>query len=96
MLINSLTTSELYRDAYSNDELTSVMNLVSVELLGHGLTPAYKVQNWAYWDMAIMNLQVLKNSGVEKAPVLGASQGFGLLLRLRPVEVRLYLHLNMY
>jgi len=83
VLINAFTTSsELYRDAYTNDELTSVMNLVAIELLGHGQTRAHKAQNWTYWDTAIMNLQVLEKLGVEKAFVLGTSQGGWITVRM--------------
>jgi pimeloyl-ACP methyl ester carboxylesterase len=57
ILVNSFTTSsELYADAFKNPELTDVMNLVAIELLGHGQTRA-KTENWTYWDTAIMNLQ---------------------------------------
>jgi pimeloyl-ACP methyl ester carboxylesterase len=93
VLINSFTTSsELYRDAFVNKELTSVMNLISIELLGHGQTRAHKAQHWTYWDTAIMNLQVLEKLGIEKAFVLGTSQGGWVTVRmalLAPDNVRL-------
>jgi pimeloyl-ACP methyl ester carboxylesterase len=82
ILINSFTTSsELYRDAYKNEALTSVMNLVAIELLGHGQTRA-KAENWTYWDTAIMNLQVMEKLGVKKAFVLGTSQGGWVTVRM--------------
>jgi pimeloyl-ACP methyl ester carboxylesterase len=82
VLINSFTTSsELYRDAFHNENLTSVMNLLAIELLGHGQTRA-KVENWTYWDTAIMSLQVMEKLGVEKAFVLGTSQGGWLTVRM--------------
>jgi pimeloyl-ACP methyl ester carboxylesterase len=82
ILINSFTTSsELYRDAFTNKELTSVMNLVAIELLGHGQTRA-KAENWTYWDTAMMNLQVMEGLGVERAFVLGTSQGGWVTVRM--------------
>lgn len=82
ILINSFTTSsELYRDAYTNETLTSVMNLVAIELLGHGQTRA-KTENWTYWDTAMMNLQVMEKLGVKKAFVLGTSQGGWVTVRM--------------
>jgi pimeloyl-ACP methyl ester carboxylesterase len=82
VLINSFTTSsELYRDAFHNESLISVMNLLAIEPLGHGQTRA-KVENWTYWDTAIMNLQVMEKLGVEKAFVLGTSQGGWLTVRM--------------
>ena len=39
ILVNSFTTSsELYRGQFANKELTDKMNLVAIELLGHGQT----------------------------------------------------------
>jgi pimeloyl-ACP methyl ester carboxylesterase len=82
ILINSFTTSsELYRDAFHNEDLTSVMNLLAIELLGHGQTRA-KVENWTYWDTAIMNLQVMEKLGIDMAFVLGTSQGGWVTVRM--------------
>jgi pimeloyl-ACP methyl ester carboxylesterase len=83
ILVNSFTTSsELYRDALSNLILTDVMNLVAIELLGHGQTRAHKAAHWTYWDTAIMNLQVMEALGIEKAFVLGTSQGGWITVRM--------------
>jgi len=83
ILVNSFTTSsELYRDAFTNKDLTSVMNLVAIELLGHGQTRAHKAQHWTYWDTAIMNLQAMEKLGIEKAFVLGTSQGGWITVRM--------------
>lgn len=39
VLVNSFTTSsELYKGQYSNKDLTDKMNLLAIELLGHGKT----------------------------------------------------------
>ncbi|KAF2027075.1 alpha/beta-hydrolase [Setomelanomma holmii] len=84
LLVNSFTTSsELYRAAYTNTALTSVMNLISIELLGHGQTRVKDEKtHWTYWDTAIMNLQVLEKLGVQKFFVLGTSQGGWITVRM--------------
>lgn len=91
VLVNSFTTSsELYRSQYKNKELTDAMNLLSIELLGHGQTRS-KSENFTYWDTAIMNLQVMEALGVKKAFVLGTSQGGWITARmalLAPEKVR--------
>lgn len=82
VLVNSFTTSaELYRDALSNQSLTSKMNLLAIELLGHGQTRT-KTEHWTYWDTAIMNLQVMEKLGIEKAFALGTSQGGWVVVRM--------------
>ena len=82
VLVNSFTTSaELYRGQYENEKLTSAMNLLAIELLGHGQTRT-KYQNFTYWDTAIMNLQVMQALGVKKAFILGTSQGGWITARM--------------
>ncbi|KAL8703087.1 MAG: hypothetical protein Q9201_003724 [Fulgogasparrea decipioides] len=67
VLVNSFTTSsELYRSQYENEELAAAMNLLALELLGHGRTRT-KSENFTFWDTAIMNLQVMEALGVKKA-----------------------------
>lgn len=82
VLVNSFTTSsELYRGQYQNKTLTDAMNLISIELLGHGQTRT-KSETFTYWDTAIMNLQVLDALGIKKAFVLGTSQGGWITVRM--------------
>lgn len=82
VLVNSfVTTCDLYRPQYENNELTSAMNLLAIELLGHGQTRT-KTENFTYWDTAIMNLQVMEALGVPKAFVLGTSQGGWVTVRM--------------
>ena len=82
VLVNSFTTSsDLYRDQYENNELTSAMNLLAIELLGHGKTRC-NTEHFTYWDTAIMNLQVMEALGVNKAFVLGTSQGGWITVRM--------------
>lgn len=83
VMVNSFTTSsELYREFFDNNGLTSKLNLLAIELLGHGQTRAHKTQNWTYWDTAIMNLQVLEKLSISKAFVLGTSQGGWICVRM--------------
>jgi len=82
VLVNSFTTSsELYRQQYANKELTGKMNLLAIELLGHGQTRT-KSENFTYWDTAIMNIQVLDALDIKKAFVLGTSQGGWITVRM--------------
>ncbi|KAL8838539.1 MAG: hypothetical protein Q9170_002119 [Blastenia crenularia] len=82
LLVNSFTTSsELYRGQFENEKLTSTMNLLAIELLGHGQTRT-KSEKFTYWDTAIMNLQVMEALGIEKAFVLGTSQGGWITVRM--------------
>lgn len=96
VMVNSfLTNSNLYGSQYANENLTNNMNLVAIELLGHGETKT-KNENWTYWDTAIMNLQVIealeKRGEIKgKVFVLGTSQGGWITARmalLAPERVR--------
>jgi pimeloyl-ACP methyl ester carboxylesterase len=76
VLINSFTTSaELYVPWFADSKLTSRINLLAIELLGHGATRAHKAEHWTFWDTSIMNLQVMDALKIEKAFILGTSQG---------------------
>ncbi|KAK4903246.1 hypothetical protein LTR27_000174 [Elasticomyces elasticus] len=86
VLVNSFTTSsELYQSQYANKELNDAMNLISIELLGHGQTRT-KSENFTYWDTAIMNIQVLDALDItgpgKKVFVLGTSQGGWITTRM--------------
>ncbi|TVY31949.1 hypothetical protein LSUB1_G008359 [Lachnellula subtilissima] len=82
VLVNSFTTSsELYKGQYANKALTDTMNLLAIELLGHGKTRT-KSENFTYWDTALMNLQVMEALGIKKAFVLGTSQGGWITVRM--------------
>ena len=90
VLVNSFTIdSDLYQKQYANSQLTDTMNLLAIELLGHGQTRTAR-ENWTYWDTAEMNLQVLDQLGIDKVFVLGTSQGGWITVRmalLRPEKV---------
>ena len=86
VLVNSFTTSsELYRKQYANRELNDKVNIIAIELLGHGQTRT-KSENFTYWDTAIMNLQALDALGLtgqgKKVFVLGTSQGGWICVRM--------------
>jgi pimeloyl-ACP methyl ester carboxylesterase len=98
VLVNSFTTSsDLYKSQFKNKQLTDGMNLLAIELLGHGQTRCER-ENWTYWDTAIMNLQVLEELEKQgklgkhgKVFVLGTSQGGWITVRmalLAPEKVR--------
>ncbi|KAI7466530.1 alpha/beta-hydrolase [Hortaea werneckii] len=79
VLVNSFnTSSELYKSQFANEKLTEKMNLIAIELLGHGQTRT-KAEHFTYWDTAIMNIQILEKLGMcgdgKKVFVLGTSQG---------------------
>jgi len=81
VLVNSFTTSsDLYKLQYQNKELTDNVNLLAIELLGHGATRG--PEQFTYWDTAVMNLQVLDALGIKKAFVLGTSQGGWICARM--------------
>lgn len=82
VLVNSFTTnSDLYSSQFANRALTNTMNLLAIELLGHGATRT-RSEHFTYWDTAIMNLQVLSALGIPKAFVLGTSQGGWITARM--------------
>ena len=82
VLVNSfVTTTDLYQPQFESEKLTSAVNLLAIELLGHGKTRSLH-ENWTYWDTALMNLQVMEALGVKKAFVLGTSQGGWITVRM--------------
>lgn len=87
VMVNSfLTNSNLYGSQYANKNLTDRMNLIAIELLGHGETRT-KSEHWTYWDTAIMNIQVLealqkRGEIAGKVFVLGTSQGGWITARM--------------
>jgi pimeloyl-ACP methyl ester carboxylesterase len=83
VMVNSFTTSsDLYGSQFANEDLNKAMNLIAIELLGHGKTRT-AVENWTYWDTAYMNLQVLDALGIAgKIFVLGTSQGGWITARM--------------
>jgi microsomal epoxide hydrolase len=82
VLINSMcTTVALYRDQFDSEKVTSLMNLLAIEPLGHGSTSS-SCEHFTYWDTAIMALQVMDALGIQKAFALGTSQGGWMVTRM--------------
>ncbi|KAF2154256.1 alpha/beta hydrolase fold family protein [Myriangium duriaei CBS 260.36] len=83
VLVHSfMTSSKLYATQFENTQLTDRMNLIAIELLGHGQTRT-KSPHFTYWDTASMNLQVLDALGIKgKLFVLGTSQGGWITVRM--------------
>lgn len=82
VLINSMcTTVSLYRAQFDDAALTSAVNLLAIEPLGHGATSC-PTEHFTYWDTAVMALQVLDALGIDKAFALGTSQGGWMVTRM--------------
>jgi len=82
VLINSMcTTVSLYKAQFESAELTSAVNLLAVEPLGHGATSC-PTEHFTYWDSAVMALQVMDKLGIDKAFALGTSQGGWVVARM--------------
>lgn len=81
MVHSFMTTSSLFQTQFANPELTSLVNLVAIDLLGHGETRTQS-EHFTYWDSAIMNVQVMEKLGIEKFFVLGTSQGGWVVARM--------------
>ncbi|KAK8058492.1 alpha/beta hydrolase [Apiospora phragmitis] len=79
ILINPMcTTVSLYRDQLSHDKrLTSAVNLLAIEPLGHGATTCI-AEHFTYWDSAII--------GIQKCFALGTSQGGWIVARMALLE----------
>lgn len=61
VLVNSFTTdSELYQKQFQSKELTDAMNLISIELLGHGQTRT-RCRQFTYWGECVV-VQVCSSS----------------------------------
>ncbi|KAK3312179.1 putative alpha/beta hydrolase [Apodospora peruviana] len=82
--INSMcTTSALYNDQFASEALTSVVNLLAIEPLGHGATTLPPgSDHFTYWDSATVALQAMQALGVDKAFALGTSQGGWIVARM--------------
>lgn len=82
VLINShRTTSDLYKPQFEDESMSSTMNLIAIDVLGHGQTRTNS-EHFTYWDTAIMNLQVLDALGIGEWFALGTSQGGWIAVRM--------------
>ncbi|KIW21198.1 hypothetical protein PV08_01778 [Exophiala spinifera] len=83
VLFNPFTvTADYYIPEFENESLLQAANLVALEPLGHGDTFPQKVENFTYWDSAIMALEALDKLGVERVFVAGTSQGGWIAVRM--------------
>lgn len=91
VLVNSFVTSaELYRPQFQDPTFAGKVNLLAIELFGHGATRT-RSEQFTYWDSAIANNQVLARLGIDSAWVLGTSQGGWVAVRmalLEPARIR--------
>lgn len=82
VMVNSFSTSvELYRPQFADERLSATANLLAIELYGHGATRS-TYRTFTYWDSAIADLQVMEALGIERAYVLGTSQGGWVAARM--------------
>ena len=83
LLHSFMTSSGLYRAQLESESLTSIANLIAVDLLGHGDSRINScVEQFTYWDSAIMTLQLLDQLKIDKFFALGTSQGGWVVARL--------------
>lgn len=83
LLHSFMTSSSLYTAQFESQSVTSTANLIAVDLLGHGDTRINSgVEQFTYWDSAIMTLQLLDQLKVDKFLALGTSQGGWVVARL--------------
>ncbi|OTA90870.1 hypothetical protein M434DRAFT_13593 [Hypoxylon sp. CO27-5] len=82
VLINPLCATSQYYDAQMKSEkLTSSMNLLAIEPLGHGATESPS-EHFTYWDSALVALQAMEALGMGQAYALGTSQGGWVVVRM--------------
>ncbi|KAK5090219.1 hypothetical protein LTR05_000389 [Lithohypha guttulata] len=78
-----MTSFNLYDAQFESSSLAGTANLVAVDLLGHGKTKISSgVEQFTYWDSAIMTLQLLDQLKIDKFFTLGTSQGGWMVMRL--------------
>ncbi|KAJ9235241.1 hypothetical protein DTO169E5_6207 [Paecilomyces variotii] len=81
MIHSFMATSDQYLPQFGDKELADAVNLIAVELLGHGQTRT-KCENYTYWDSAYMVIQLLDALTISKFYALGTSQGGWIAARL--------------
>ncbi|KAI0886717.1 putative alpha/beta hydrolase [Annulohypoxylon maeteangense] len=81
LIVPFCATVEYYRAQLDSPKLTEKINLLAVELLGHGATTCAS-EHFTYWDSALVTLQAMQGLGVSKAYALGLSQGGWVVARM--------------
>ncbi|CRG88732.1 Quinic acid utilization activator [Talaromyces islandicus] len=74
LVIPFTTTVDYYAPEFENSALTSKLNLIAIEPLGHGATRTDS-ETFTYWDSALVNVQLLEVLGVDRVIAGGTSQG---------------------
>lgn len=74
LVIPFTTTVDYYTPEFENSALTTKLNLIAIEPLGHGATRTAS-ETFTYWDSALANLQLLDVLGVDRVFAGGTSQG---------------------
>lgn len=86
VMVNSFSTSaELFTPQFDDDALAGAANLLAIELFGHGDTRS-PGETFTYWDTAIANFQVMDALGIDKAFVMGTSQGGWVAARMAMLQ----------
>ncbi|KAF8076931.1 alpha/beta hydrolase fold family protein [Lyophyllum atratum] len=81
VLLHSFTTSlDLYEPQYANEDLTSKVNLLGIDEIGHGKTEG--PTGWSFWTTAQMALDVTDALNIPKVYALGTSQGGFVVSRM--------------
>ena len=78
-------SSHMYEMHYNSKFLEDKMNLLGIDVIGHGKTKTDR-ESFTYWDTAIINIQLMKSLGITKAFVLGTSQGGWISVRMALLE----------
>jgi pimeloyl-ACP methyl ester carboxylesterase len=86
VMVNSFSTSaDLFTPQFADDGLSGMANLLAIELYGHGATRSPSEQ-FTYWDTAIANLMLMDALGIDKAFVMGTSQGGWVAARMAMLQ----------
>ncbi|KAH7083794.1 alpha/beta hydrolase [Paraphoma chrysanthemicola] len=73
-------SSQVFEGHFKSQTLTSQMNLLGIDIIGHGETECVN-ETFTYWDTAIMIIQTMDHLEIKKAFVLGTSHGGCIAVR---------------
>jgi len=73
-------SSHVFTGHFQSQNLTSEMNLLGIDVIGHGETRV-KNETFTYWDTAIMIVQLLDALSINEAFILGTSHGGCIAVR---------------
>jgi pimeloyl-ACP methyl ester carboxylesterase len=98
LVIPFTTTVDYYNPEFESSGITNALNIIAIEPLGHGATVT-KSETFTYWDSALINIQLLKSLGVNRAFAGGTSQGGWIAAQMAlvaPEKVDLFFHMGLY